>query len=137
VFIETRTAATSPAGRLPLRGWAVKPTRTIAEILSLLTLAGCAVGPDYRRPDVRFPGVDGGASSRNIDGTSSDGGGGHPSDATLDSLIARAVVRNLDLKVAIERSPGIARSAVSHSRDITRGRRRRVRDAACAGAVKG
>ena len=70
-----------------------------------LLLSGCAVGPEYRRPQVAIPRQWTVTSAR---GTTT---GGVPADewwssfqdSELDSLVERAIDRNLDLKLALER----------------------------------
>src|SRR5712692_5749260 len=90
----------------------------IAAVFFLLLLAGCAVGPNYKRPQVTVPNQWTVAPAR---GTSTkppetDAWWSSFRDTELDSLIARAVDRNLDLKLALERvqearaASGIARS---------------------------
>ena len=92
--------------------------------LSLL-LVGCAVGPNYKRPQVSVPNQWTVEPAR---GTSTkvpetDAWWSSFRDAELDSLIARAVDRNLDLKLALERvqearaARGIARSGYFPSID--------------------
>jgi NodT family efflux transporter outer membrane factor (OMF) lipoprotein len=87
-------------------------------MLSLLPLIGCTVGPNYKRPQVSVP--------QQWTVTPARGTSTNPpetdawwfsfQDPELDSLIARAVDRNLDLKLALERmqearaARGIARS---------------------------
>ncbi len=89
-------------------------------LVSMLLLAGCAVGPDYVRPDVAVP--DQWSTSR--DGGETDA----PvtavewwkelNDPTLTSLVERAVQSNLDLRLAEARvrearaARGIAASAL-------------------------
>ena len=72
---------------------------------SFLLLAGCAVGPNYKRPQVAVPSQWTVAPAR---GTSTkppetDEWWSSFQDPELNSLIAQAVDRNLDLKVAAER----------------------------------
>src|SRR4029077_18358714 len=70
-----------------------------------LLLSGCAVGPEYRRPQVAIPQKWTVTPAR---GTTT---GGVPADewwssfqdSELDSLVERAIDRNLDLKLALER----------------------------------
>lgn len=73
-------------------------------VAALVVLAGCTVGPKYKHPDVATPGTFAGAKATT-----------QPSvvdvahwwttfnDPTLDTLIARAVAANLDLRLAIAR----------------------------------
>ena len=95
----------------------MKRIALLAAAFSLL-LVGCAVGPNYKRPQVTVPKQWTVAPPR---GTSTkppetDAWWSSFRDAELDSLIARAVDRNLDLKLALERvqearaARGIARS---------------------------
>ena len=89
-----------------------------ATISSCLLLAGCVLGPNYHRPPVSVPKQWMVAPAR---GTSTkppetDAWWSSFRDPGLDSLITRAVDRNLDLKLALERveearaARGIARS---------------------------
>jgi len=83
----------------------VKRKGTIAAVFSSLLLVGCAVGPNYRRPQVPVPQQWTVAPAR---GTSTkppqtDEWWASFQDPELNSLIAQAVDRNLDLKVAAER----------------------------------
>jgi NodT family efflux transporter outer membrane factor (OMF) lipoprotein len=91
----------------------------IPVVLSFALLAGCAVGPNYKRPQVSVPNQWTVAPAR---GTSTeprenDDWWSSFQDSELNSLIKRAVDRNLDLKLALERvqearaARGIARSA--------------------------
>src|SRR5882672_9335305 len=74
-----------------------------------VSLAGCAVGPDYRTPQMKLP--DGFIAAA---GTQSATGAGHGAadpaqwwhalnDAELDSLIDRAIQANLSLEIALTR----------------------------------
>ncbi len=103
----------------------MKRISSIATVFSLLLLAGCAVGPSYKRPQVPIPKQWTVASAR---GTSTkpaatDEWWSSFHDQELNSLVARAVDRNLDLKLALERvqearaARGIARSGYSPSVD--------------------
>ena len=99
----------------------------VAVFSFLLVLGGCAVGPNYKRPQVPVPQQWTVAPAR---GTSTkppvtDEWWSAFQDPELNSLIARAATRNLDLKLALERvqearaSRGIARSAYFPSIDAT------------------
>jgi len=96
----------------------VKGLSSVVAVFSFLLLAGCAVGPSYKRPQVAVPGQWTAAPAR---GTSTkppetDEWWASFQDSELNSLIERAVRRNLDLKLALERvvearaARGIARS---------------------------
>src|SRR5881275_3270328 len=87
-------------------------------VFSSLLLMGCAVGPNYKQPQVQVPKQWTVAPAR---GTSTkpaetDEWWSSFHDPELNSLVARAVDRNLDLKLALERvqearaARGIARS---------------------------
>jgi multidrug efflux system outer membrane protein len=83
--------------------------KAIKPFLSLMSatiiLMGCAVGPNYRRPDVYMPSEFHQAQPENKGGKTADLEKWWTSlnDAELDSLIERAVKSNLDLKIAIAR----------------------------------
>jgi outer membrane protein, multidrug efflux system len=96
----------------------VKRIGLIPAAFSFLLLVGCAVGPNYKRPQVAVPDKWTVTPAR---GTSTkplqtDEWWASFQDPELNSLILRAVDRNLDLKLALERvqearaARGIARS---------------------------
>lgn len=73
-------------------------------VTGLLLLAGCAAGPDYRRPPVAVPTDFRGAAA----GTSADSFGDVTwrsvyAEPQLQALIAQAMKGNLDLKAAVDR----------------------------------
>ncbi len=83
----------------------MKRIASLATMLSLLLLIGCTVGPNYKRPQVSVPKQWTVAPAR---GTSTkepetDEWWSSFQDPELNSLIERAVGRNLDLKLALER----------------------------------
>lgn len=92
-----------------------------------LLIAGCTVGPNYRRPDVAVPAS---YSEPGKDTASLERWWAGFRDPVLDSLVARAVDGNLDLKIAAARirearaARGIAAAAllpqVGVSADATR-----------------
>jgi len=105
-------------------------------VISTLLLSGCAVGPNYKRPQVAVPRQWTVAAAR---GTSAkpiekEEWWSSFQDAELSSLIERAAKQNLDLKLALERveearaARGIARSAyfpsIDASASATRNRQR-------------
>ena len=103
----------------------MKRMSSIAAVFYLLLLAGCAVGPTYKRPQVAVPNQWTVAPAR---GTSTqpqqtDAWWASFQDQELNSLVERAVDRNLDLKLALERvqearaARGIARSGYAPSID--------------------
>lgn len=103
----------------------MKRTTSITAVLSSLLLVGCAVGPNYKRPQVVVPNQWTVAAAR---GTSTklaetDEWWSSFQDQELNSLIERAVDQNLDLKLALERmqearaARGIARSGYFPSID--------------------
>ena len=114
----------------------MRRTISITAVLSSFLLVGCAVGPTYKRPQVAVPSQWTVAPAR---GTSTkpaetDEWWASFQDPELNSLIERAVGRNLDLKLALERVQearavrGIARSGYFPSVDAnassTRNRQR-------------
>jgi len=103
----------------------VKRIASLATMLSLLLLIGCTVGPNYKRPQVSVPKQWTVAPAR---GTSTkqpetDEWWSLFQDPELNSLIERAVGRNLDLKLALERvqearaARGVVRSGYFPSLD--------------------
>ncbi len=103
----------------------MKRMSPIAAVFLVLLLAGCGVGPTYKRPQVAVPNQWTVAAAR---GTSTkpqqtDAWWASFQDQELNSLIERAVDRNLDLKLALERvqearaARGIARSGYFPSID--------------------
>src|SRR5204863_4235624 len=90
----------------------------VTAFFSVFALASCAVGPNYKRPQVSVPNQWTVEPTR---GTSSkqpvtDEWWSSFNDPELSSLIERAVEKNLDLKLALERveearaASGVARS---------------------------
>ena len=70
-------------------------------VLLVSLVAGCTVGPNYKRPEVPVPKA---FSEGPAEGpTSLEGWWSGFEDPILDSLVARAVERNLDLKIATAR----------------------------------
>ena len=69
----------------------------------LIGLQGCAVGPDYRAPTLTTPGAWGQRDQPGVTSTAPDLRGWWRGfgDPVLDTLIDRAIAKNLDLKVAI------------------------------------
>ena len=83
---------------------------------ALLALSGCAVGPDYQRPDASLPG--GFASAPEATGSTATliekAWWKRFQDDTLNELIARAQTHNFDLLAAVarvEEAEGLAREA--------------------------
>src|SRR5258708_6936781 len=94
-------------------------------VISTLLLAGCAVGPDYKRPQVSVPSqwtvaAAGGTAATPIE---KDDWWSSFQDPELNSLVERSASRNLDLKLALERvqearaARGVARSGYFPSID--------------------
>jgi len=83
----------------------VKRPSSIAALFSFLLLAGCAVGPNYKRPQVAVPQqwMVAPARGTSTKPPSTDEWWASFQDPELNSLIERAVSRNLDLKLALER----------------------------------
>lgn len=103
----------------------MKRMGVLASMLSVLLLTACTVGPNYKRPQVAVPkewtvGPARGTSTK-LPETDEWWSSFH--DPELDSLITRAVGRNLDLKLALERvqearaARGVVRSAYFPSID--------------------
>ena len=105
-------------------------------VISTLLLAGCAVGPNYKRPQVAVPRQWTVAAARGTAATPTEKDEWWSSfqDPELNSLVERSVNRNLDLKLALERvqearaARGVARSGYFPSIDgaasATRNRQR-------------
>ena len=91
---------------------------SFATLLLFLLLTGCTVGPNYKRPQVSVPQRWTVAPARgtSTNAPETDAWWFSFQDPELNSLITRAVDRNLDLKLALERvqearaARGIARS---------------------------
>lgn len=116
--------------------WACTTRSWTVAIASSFLMAGCAVGPTYRRPQVAVPSQwtvspARGTSEKPIE---KEEWWASFQDAALNSLIKRAVAQNLDLELALERvkearaARGIAQSgyfpAVDASTSTTRNRQR-------------
>lgn len=122
------------------------PTSTVVLLASFVAV-GCAVGPNYKRPQVAVPTEWTVAPARGTSAKAMDREEWWASfqDAELNSLAARAVDRNLDLQLALERvkearaARGIARSGYFPSVDATAAatrNRQRVIAPVAPGAVK-
>jgi len=72
------------------------PLRALAPIL-MVALAGCAVGPEYRKPELAIPERWSAAAPADAD---LEGWWRVFGDATLVSLVDRALAANLDLRIA-------------------------------------
>ncbi len=96
----------------------MKRMSLVTAAFSFLLPVGCTVGPNYKRPQVSVPTQWTVAPARGTSTKTPETNEWWSSfrDAELDSLMARAVDRNLDVKLAIERvlearsASGIARS---------------------------
>jgi multidrug efflux system outer membrane protein len=111
--------------------------RTVLPLALALLLAGCAVGPNYHRPAVAVPDHWPSASGTSPIAPATEQWWALFHDRELDSLVARAVAANLDLKLAAARveearaNRGVARSdafpqltgtaAASRERQVTQG----------------
>jgi outer membrane protein, multidrug efflux system len=101
-----------------------QPSWTLPVVSSLL-LAGCAVGPNYKRPQAAVPTQWTVAPTRGTETKSpeTDEWWASFQDPELNSLVGRAASRNLDLKLALERvqearaARGVARSGYFPSID--------------------
>ena len=90
--LEKNTARISPTLGKPLR---------MATAFSVLLVAGCMVGPDYRAPQYPVPEVWSGSTATQMVAITN--WWTKFNDATLNSLIARAITTNFDLKIAESR----------------------------------
>src|SRR5260370_38067944 len=74
-------------------------------VISPLLLAGCAVGPNYKRPQVAVPRQGTVAAARGTAATpiEKDDWWSSFQDPELNSLVERSAKQNLDLKLALER----------------------------------
>jgi outer membrane protein, multidrug efflux system len=103
----------------------VKRISLLTAAFSFLLLVGCTVGPSYKRPQVQVPKEWTVHQARGTSTKALETGEWWSSfqDPKLSSLIERAVDRNLDLKLALERvqearaARGTARSAYFPSID--------------------
>src|SRR5438034_8201398 len=94
-------------------------------VVSSLLLAGCAVGPNYKRPQAAVPTQWTVAPTRGTETKSpeTDEWWASFQDPELNSLVERSASRNLDLKLALERvqearaARGVARSGYFPSID--------------------
>src|SRR6266849_5339860 len=108
----------------------------ISFVISTLLLAGCAVGPNYKRPQIAVPSQWTVAAARGTAATpiEKDEWWSSFQDPELNSLVERSAKQNLDLKLALERvqearaARGVARSGYFPSIDgaasATRNRQR-------------
>src|SRR5258708_2598632 len=105
-------------------------------VISTLLLAGCAVGPNYKRPQVAVPRQWTVAAARGTAATpiEEDDWWSSFQDPELNSLVERSAKQNLDLKLALERvqearaARGVARSgyfpSIAGAASATRNRER-------------
>ena len=75
----------------------------VTAVTVLLTVSGCTVGPNYTRPDLNLPDQWAAADSAPADPNLLSQWWTTFDDATLNTLIERADVNNLDLKAALAR----------------------------------
>src|SRR3989454_588886 len=98
---------------------------SILLVISISLFAGCAVGPNYKRPQVAVPTQWTVAATRGTETKSleTDEWWASFQDPELNSLVERSASRNLDLKLALERvqearaARGVARSGYFPSID--------------------
>src|SRR2546425_4090125 len=109
---------------------------SILLVISISLFAGCAVGPNYKRPQVAVPTQWTVAATRGTETKSleTDEWWASFQDPELNSLVERSASRNLDLKLALERvqearaARGVARSGYFPSIDgVASGTRNRQR----------
>lgn len=82
--------------------------KTTALLLGLLATAGCAVGPNYRRPSVNVPGTYRGAASQEVAQPAAESLGDQKwwevfQDKQLQDLIRTALRQNYDVRIAATR----------------------------------
>jgi len=78
------------------------PHRILVATAMAVLIAGCAVGPDYRRPDVELPAAWQGAPAEGVKGVR-DRWWTLYADPVLDRLVEEALANNLDLALAAAR----------------------------------
>src|SRR5215469_10632824 len=101
--------------------------RSTLLVISVPLLAGCSVGPNYKRPQAAVPSQWTVAPARGTETKSpeTDEWWASFQDPELNSLVERSVSRNLDLKLALERvqearaARGVVRSGYFPSVDAT------------------
>ncbi|MGA0838613.1 MAG: TolC family protein, partial [Pseudomonadales bacterium] len=76
--------------------------RALVSGLFCLAVAGCAVGPDYQRPDIPVPTEFRGTAAEAVS-VADAGWWTLIEDPVLEALIREAIANNLDLAVATER----------------------------------
>ena len=83
----------------------IQPVRFLCLVTGVALLSGCAVGPDYKRPDVGVP-----TNHRGLEGPASEASLADvpwwelvSGDPILADLVKEAIVRNQDLRVAAAR----------------------------------
>lgn len=79
----------------------------------LLVLGGCAMGPDYHRPDVQLPAAFPGAAADTASAVQPEWWKLY-GDATLDALVADALAKNNDVRIAaaqVEEADALMRQA--------------------------
>jgi multidrug efflux system outer membrane protein len=91
-----------------MSGKPMRPLRPVCAALLAATLAamlaGCAVGPDYRRPDLALPASFGDAAAASLTSPAIERGWWKLfQDPALDRLIDKALVDNANLQVAVAR----------------------------------
>jgi outer membrane protein, multidrug efflux system len=78
------------------------PSRPLLTVLAAMLVAGCAVGPDYQRPDIEMPPawrIEAGEAENLANAR----WWGQFADPVLDDLVATALAQNLDVKIAAAR----------------------------------
>ncbi|MFL6623841.1 MAG: efflux transporter outer membrane subunit [Sulfurifustis sp.] len=84
-----------------MKRFSVQRTKKLAWLTVAMALAGCAVGPDYRRPQTPVPETIGAA--QNVAEVKLPEWNAYFADKTLQDLISRALEYNRDLRVATAR----------------------------------
>ncbi|GHE00100.1 hypothetical protein U879_09960 [Defluviimonas sp. 20V17] len=78
------------------------PTRPLAA-LTMLVLAGCAAGPQFKAPTIALPASYVGGSARTVGDVSTQMWWRDYRDPMLDGLTARGLAQNLSIRTALER----------------------------------
>src|ERR1039458_7654721 len=86
----------------------IKVTKTVALLLVVLLTAGCAVGPNYKRPSVDVPGTYRGATPQEAAPPAAESLGDEKwwevfQDQELQGLIRTALQQNYDVRIAATR----------------------------------
>ena len=79
--------------------------KNILSMIMVLFLAGCAIGPDYKRPVIDTPGA-WRLEEKGVSDLANTAWWGQFGDPVLDGLIRTALKENYDLRIATARERG-------------------------------